>query len=68
MGIKQPKPEAIVTKLGYVDLLCGQGMARVDAIREVQITEQTFYLYGRHCQTNLIGPVEPTIEVSQAAS
>ena len=47
MGIKQPKPEAIVTKLRYVDLLCGQGMAQVDAIREGRITEHTFYHCGR---------------------
>lgn len=30
-----------------VEVLVGQGTARVDAIREVRITEQTYYLYGR---------------------
>ena len=42
MGIKRHKPEEIVTKLRQVEVLCGQGMPRVDAIRQVQITEQTF--------------------------
>ncbi len=43
MGIKRHKPEETVTKLRQVEVLCGQGMPRVDAIRQVQITEQTFY-------------------------
>ena len=47
MGIKRHKPEEIVTKLRQVEVLCGQGMARVDAIREVQITEQTFYRWRK---------------------
>jgi len=37
MGIKRHKPEEIVTKLRQVEVLCGQGMPRVDAIRQVQI-------------------------------
>ena len=37
MGIKQHKPEEIVTKLRQVEVLVGQGVARIDAIREVQI-------------------------------
>lgn len=43
MGIKRHKPEEIVTKLRQVEVLVGQGMARIDAIREVCIAEQTFY-------------------------
>ena len=43
MGIKRHKPEEIVTNLRQVEVLCGQGMPRIDAIRQVQITEQTFY-------------------------
>ena len=42
MGIKRHKPEKIVTKLRQVEVLCGQGMPRLDAFRQVQITEQTF--------------------------
>jgi transposase len=47
MGIKRHKPEEIVTKLRQVDVLVGQGMARVDAIREVRVTEQTYYRWRK---------------------
>ena len=47
MGIKRPQPEEIVTKLRQVDVLVGQRMSRIDAIREVQITEQTFYRWRK---------------------
>ena len=43
MGIKRHRPEEIVTKLRQVEVLVGRGLARIDAIREVQIREQTFY-------------------------
>jgi len=39
MGIKRHKPQEIVTKLRRVEVLVGQGLARIDAIREVQITK-----------------------------
>lgn len=41
--MKRHKPEETVVKLRQVEVLCGQGMAHVDAIRQVQITEQAFY-------------------------
>ena len=47
MGTKRLKPEEIVTKLRQVEVLVGQGMARVDAIREVRITEQTYYRWRK---------------------
>ena len=47
MGIKSHRPEEIVTKLRPVEVLVGQGMSRIDAIREVQITEQTFYRWRK---------------------
>ena len=47
MGIKRHRPEEIVTKLRQVEVLVGQGMSRIDAIREVQITEQTFYRWRK---------------------
>ena len=34
MATKRHKPEEIVAKLRQVEVLVGQGMARVDAIRE----------------------------------
>ena len=43
MGIKRHRPEEIVTKLRQVEVLVGQGMARADAIRQISITEQTYY-------------------------
>ncbi len=43
MATKRHKPEEIVMKLRQVEVLVGQGMARADAIREVRITEQTYY-------------------------
>ena len=54
MANKRHKPEEIVQKLRQVDVLVGQGIARVDAIREVRITEQTYYRWrkqygGMHC-------------------
>ena len=47
MGIKRHKPEEIVTKLRQVDVLVGQGMVRTDAIRQVSITEQTYYRWRK---------------------
>ena len=43
MATKRHKPEEIVTKLRQVEVHVGQGMARVGAIREGRITEQTYY-------------------------
>jgi transposase-like protein len=43
MGIERHRPVEIVAKLRQVEVLVGQGLARIDAIRQVQITEQTFY-------------------------
>jgi len=47
MANKRHKPEEIVQKLRQVDVLVGRGMARVDAIREVRITEQTYYRWRK---------------------
>ncbi len=47
MGIKRHKAEEIVTKLRQVEVLAGQGMARVDAIRQISITEQTYYSWRK---------------------
>ncbi|MEM8803980.1 MAG: IS3 family transposase [Pseudomonadota bacterium] len=47
MANKRHKPEEIVQKLRQVDVLVGQGMQRVDAIREVRITEQTYYRWRK---------------------
>ena len=47
MANKRHKPEEIVQKLRQVDVLVGQGVQRVDAIREVRITEQTYYRWRK---------------------
>ena len=47
MGIKRHKPEGIVTKLRQVEVLVGQGVARIDAIRQVCIVEQTYYRWRK---------------------
>ena len=47
MLFRSHKPEEIVTKLRQVEELVGHGMARVDAIREVRITEQTYYRWRK---------------------
>ena len=43
MGNKRPKPEEIVSKLRQVEVLMGQGMSRLDAIRQIGVVEQTYY-------------------------
>jgi len=47
MGIKRHKPEEIVSKLRQVDVFVGQGISRIDAIREISITEQTYYRWRK---------------------
>ena len=57
MANKRHKPEEIVTKLRQVEVVVGQGMARIDAIREVRITEQTFY----RCRKQYGGRLPPLL-------
>ena len=47
MTIKRPKPEEIVVKLRQVEVLMGQGMPRIDAIRRIGVTEQTYYRWKK---------------------
>ena len=47
MANKRPKPEEIVTKLRQVEVLAGQGMKRIDAIREIGVVEQTYYRWRK---------------------
>ena len=47
MATKRHKPEEIVSKLRQVDVLVGQGQTRIDAIRQVEITEQTYYRWRK---------------------
>ena len=47
---KREKPEDIVSKLRQVEVLQGQGMTIAEAVRQIGVTQQTFYrwrpLYG----------------------
>jgi putative transposase len=47
MAIKRNKPEEIVTKLRQVEVLVGQGKARIDSIREIGVVEQTYYRWRK---------------------
>ena len=49
MAIKRPKPEEIVVKLRQVEVLMGQGMPRIDAIRQIGVTAQTYYRWKNKC-------------------
>ena len=42
MATKRHKPEEIVRKLRQVYVPVGQGQPRIDAIRQVRITDQTY--------------------------
>ena len=44
---KRPKPEEIITQLRQVEVLMGQGMARLDAIRQIGVVEQTYYRWRK---------------------
>jgi len=43
MPRKKHKPEEIVAKLRQVDVLVSQGQAVADAIRQIGVTEVTYY-------------------------
>ena len=47
MTNKRPQPEEIITKLRQVEVLMGQGMARLDAIRQIGVVEQTYYRWHK---------------------
>ncbi len=53
MGIKRYKPEEIVTKLRQAEVLVGQGVARIDAVRQISVIEKTYYRWRK-----LFGGVE----------
>ena len=47
MANKRLKPEEIVSKLRQVEVLTGQGMPRLDAIRQIGVVEQTYYRWRK---------------------
>ena len=50
MAGKREKPADLVSKLRQVEVLQGQGMTIAEAVRQIGVTQQTFYrwrqLYG----------------------
>ena len=47
MAKKRYRPEEIVTKLRQVEVLQSQGMAAADAIRQIGVSEVTFYRWRK---------------------
>ena len=47
MAIKRPKPEEIIVKLRQIEVLMGQGMPQIDTIRQISVTEQTYYRWKK---------------------
>jgi len=47
MPKKRHKPEEIVSKLRQVDVLTSQGMPVADAIRQIGVTEVTYYRWRK---------------------
>ena len=47
MTNKGRKPEEIISKLRQVEVLMGQGMSRLDAIRQIGVVEQTYYRWRK---------------------
>ncbi len=61
MAIKRSQVEDIVTNLQWVEVLVGQSMPRIDAIRQISMTEQTYYRWKKNGaieseQPHLSGP------------
>ncbi len=54
---KRYKPEEIVSKLRQVDVLTGQGSTVADAVRQIGVTEFTYYRWRKEyggLQTNQV--------------
>ena len=51
MANKRPKPEEIVSKLRQVEVLMGQGVSRLDAVRQIGVVEQTYYRWRKQFGT-----------------
>ena len=47
MANKRHKPEEIVSKLRQVDVLRGQGLSTADEIRQISLTQLTYYRWRK---------------------
>ena len=49
MAGKREKPKEVVSKLRQVEVLQGQGATIAEAVRQIGVTQQTFYRWRRLC-------------------
>lgn len=47
MGRKNYTTEQIIVKLREIEILCGQGKTIAEAVRQAEITEQTYYRWRK---------------------
>ncbi len=47
MAGKRDKPEEIVLKLRQIEVLQGQGMGIAEAVRQIGVTQQTYYRWRK---------------------
>ncbi len=47
MAKKKHTPEQIIVKLRKIEVLCGQGKTIAEAVRQEEITEQTYYRWRK---------------------
>ena len=60
MAGKREKPEEIVSKLRQVEVLQGQGATVAEAVRQIGVTQQTFYRWHEEEPWPQWGRVSPT--------
>jgi putative transposase len=48
MAKKRYTPEQIIVKLRKIEVLCGQGNTVAEAVRQEEITEQTYYRWRKN--------------------
>ena len=65
MANKRAKPEEIVSKLRQVEVLVGQGMPRAGAIRQIGVTEQTFYRWRKEYGGLRVGQAKRMKEIEK---
>ena len=60
MAGKRDKPEEIVLKLRQVEVLQGQGKSIADAVRQIGVTQQTYYRWRKEYggMTRWTAPIE----------
>lgn len=69
MPRKKHTPEEIVAKLRQVDVLVSQGVPVADAVRQIGVTEMTYYIYVRlsRCKSILKRSAWPVANIYPAS-